>query len=155
MLSNQASFALRVRVRPPDGGRLPEKLALKATLVVDDTASAAAFAKPHLLVSKPGEAPLLDAPPGRHSRAALLPAAPVTVVPDRSGGGGTAHFSLRLGDCALSDRCGVGRSLLKLLITPEIATAAEMEAICAGGLWPLCAAPPRPRKLLVHSELQH
>jgi len=65
------------------------------------------------------------------------------VVPDRSGGGGgTAHFSLRLGDYALSDRCGIGRSLLKLLITPEIATSADMEAICAGGLRPVCHAPP-------------
>ena len=43
---------------------------------------------------------------------------------------------------ALSDRCGIGRSLLKLLITPEIANSADMEAICAGGLRPVCHAPP-------------
>ncbi|EOD07782.1 hypothetical protein EMIHUDRAFT_121063 [Emiliania huxleyi CCMP1516] len=167
VLSNQASFALRVRVRPPDGERLPDKLALKATLVVDrqggkdtgagkDAASAAAFTKPHLLVSEAGEAPLLlDAPPGRHSRAALLPAAPVMVVPDRSGGGGgTAHFSLRLGDYALSDRCGIGRSLLKLLITPEIATSADMEAICAGGGPRSCTTFTAPFRAITRLRLQ-
>ena len=123
VLSNQASFALRVRVRPPDGERLPDKLALKATLVVDrqggkdtgagkDAASAAAFTKPHLLVSEAGEAPLLlDAPPGRHSRAALLPAAPVMVVNgpirDRIG------MNMKLGALGAGNRANatIGRAL--------------------------------------------
>jgi len=87
VLSNQASFALRVRVRPPDGERLPDKLALKATLVVDrqggkdtgagkDAASAAAFTKPHLLVSEAGRRRCCWTP-----RRAATPAPPSSLLP--------------------------------------------------------------------------
>jgi len=146
VLSNQASFALRVRVIPAEGQPLPSSLFLKATLVAAGARKATLDSAPHLLVPESAEAPLLlDAPPGRHLRASLLPAAPVAVVPDQTGGGGTAHFSLRLGDGALSDRCGAGRSLLKLLITPALATPADIEALCDPedallGLPRLCSA---------------